>query len=292
MGNCCAADSTNSTTEPVQEKKKGGKKAAPKANIAPEDDAPAPVPVKEVLKDLDPPKSWGLKDEIQQFEQALPFNRIDINELIKRADAAAEKQNEATGNAGSFTLATLAEQLDSPAWAALKDPNSTLAKLLLHDRFHEEDDTPKDQVDIDIFKCFGLFHCQGKPEAKAICLYNILQDGGLEAHEQISAGDKDFKPNFIRLAALASKNIFKLANELGSDCPDYYTDEDCETMLNEDNVEVLVEDHFLEGVFGAKSRLENDQWLKQVQSKECKWIFTVDEFREKILEVAGIEKKH
>ena len=161
MGNCCAADSTNAvSTAPAQEKK-GKKKAPPKANMKrpDEDDAPVPVPVKEVLKDLDPPKSWGLKDEIQQFEQSLPFNRIDINELLKRADIAAEKQKEATGNEGSFTLATLAEQLDSPAWAALNDPESTLARLLLHSRFHEDDGTPEDHVDIDIFKCFGLFHC-------------------------------------------------------------------------------------------------------------------------------------
>ena len=44
---------------------------------------------KDVLKDLDPPTSSGSNDAIVEFEQSLPFNRIEITELIKRADIAA-----------------------------------------------------------------------------------------------------------------------------------------------------------------------------------------------------------
>ena len=114
---------------------------------------------KDVLKDLDPPTSSGSNDEIVKFEQSLPFNRIEITELIKRAYIAAQNQKKATGDECSFTLANLAEQLNSPAWAALKDPQSNLAKLLLHSCFHKDDGIPVDHVHIVEFKCFGLFHC-------------------------------------------------------------------------------------------------------------------------------------
>ena len=63
-------------------------------------------------------------------------------------------------------------------------------------------------------------------------------------------------------------------------------------MLTEDACEELIEDNFLESVFGAKSRLENDQWLKAVAEKHSRWVFTVDEMRNKILEVSKVEKKH
>ena len=49
-------------------------------------------------KDLDPSTSPGPEDEIEQFEQSLPFNRIEITDLIKRANDAAAKQKNATSN--------------------------------------------------------------------------------------------------------------------------------------------------------------------------------------------------
>ena len=50
---------------------------------------------------------------------------------------------------------------------------------------------------------------------KATALYCILQEGGLEAHEQISAGDKDLTPVFEKLCKLVTSDIFELANENG-----------------------------------------------------------------------------
>lgn len=41
-----------------------------------------------------------------------------------------------------------------------------------------------EQIDFDILILFGCLHCvQKKPSAKAIALYEVLQDGGLEAHK-------------------------------------------------------------------------------------------------------------
>ena len=282
MGACCAADELPT----VDQSAKKGAKAPPQGSIKADAGAAAaeaaaePEPAKPALKDLAPPKSWGLRDEIQAFEQNLPFNRIEVSVFMDLVDQATAAQKERTGVENAVTLATLSEFFDSPAWEPLKDSNSVLSKLLLHSRFHEEDGTPADHVDSDILKCFGLFHNQGKDYDKAVALYNILQEGGLSQHEQITATDKDFKPNFIRLASLATKDIFKLAHELGSDVPDYYDDDECARMISEDNMEQLIEEEFLEAVYGAKSRLENEVWLKNVSDKKSKWIFTVDEFRE------------
>ena len=254
MGTCCASESTNITNSPGPLASTcctddGTVSAPPSGPVSINQNRPigytkyrsdeennGPIalkPKKEVLKELDPPTSSGPKDEIEQFEQSLPFNRIEINELITRADNAAKKQKKVTGDERSFTLATLVEQLDSRSCkAALTDPESTLARLLLNPRFHEEDGIPDEQVDIVMFKCFGLLHCQGNAESKAIALYDILKDGSQEKHEVISAEDIGIKSNLIRLATLATKDIFKLAHELGSNVPDYYSDEDCNTMLN------------------------------------------------------------
>ena len=57
---------------------------------------------------------------------------------------------------------------------------------------------------------------------KARALYCILQDGGLEGHQQISAGDKDFQPVFDKVCTLATADIFDLAKDAGA-AGDIYT---------------------------------------------------------------------
>lgn len=271
MGTCCASESTNITNSPGPLASTcctddGTVSAPPSGPVSINQNRPigytkyrsdeennGPIalkPKKEVLKELDPPTSSGPKDEIEQFEQSLPFNRIEINELITRADNAAKKQKKVTGDERSFTLATLVEQLDSRSCkAALTDPESTLARLLLNPRFHEEDGIPDEQVDIVMFKCFGLLHCQGNAKSKAIALYDILTDCSPENHEVISAEDIGIKTNLKRLATLATKDIFKLAHELGSNVPDYYSDEDCNTMMNEEYLEALFRNGYIDDVF-------------------------------------------
>ena len=126
----------------------------------------------------------------------------------------------------------------------------------MHSRFHEDDDIPEDQVDIVTFKSFGFLHCHGEPEAKATALYEILKNGSQEAYERISSKDEDIRSNFIRLATLASKGIFKLAREFGNDVPDddYYTDDDYDKMLDEDTVDILFADNYLMDVFDGEEK--------------------------------------
>ena len=284
MGNCCAANEDLPTQTTKQTKKEKPMKAAgsepgilaPPVQVEPEE------PPKPKLVDLDPPSKWGISDNIESFERSLPFARIMVDDCNRLLDAAATD--------GCCTLDSLAEQFDSPAWADLGNPDSKLAKFLTSSAFIEEDTKPG-EIDVDLLKCWALFHCQGKKDRKAVALYNILQDGGLEKHDQITATDKDFRPNFERLCRLATRDVFNAAHTLNG-AEKYYDDATVDTMLSEDNIEALIEDVFLEHVYGAKSRLPNDEWLAKVGSKEGKWIFDASLLREQVFKQAGVAKLH
>ena len=70
----------------------------------------------------------------------------------------------------------------------------------------------------------------------------MLQVGGLEAQDQISVLDKEFMPNFYRLANLCTRDIFKLAHELGEDIPEYYRDEECSNMVEAYILDDIIEE--------------------------------------------------
>ena len=122
---------------------------------------------------------------------------------------------------------------------------------------------------------------------RATILYGILQDGGLAAHEEISAGDKDFIPVFTKIASLVTKDIFDLTKACGETTIEYST-ADIKKILDEDNLETLREEHWLEDVYGAQSRLANDQWLAKV-SHEGNWIFRPKEMRVRIFAQADVK---
>ena len=133
-------------------------------------------------------------------------------------------------------------------------------------------------------------HCVGTTMDKARALYLILQEGGFERHDQISAGDKDFAPAFKKLCTLASTEIFELAGSCGM-IKGPYSDDEKEALVSDDTIEELREAKWLEDVYGATSRLENDQWLAKV-SKTANWIFNPQACRDKLFEQSEVEKKH
>ena len=106
------------------------------------------------------------------------------------------------GDAESVTLAALRARLETPAWRTLEDEESTLSKFLMSAAFKDEGQA-QDQVSVQSLKIFALLNCPRKIPDKAEHLYNMLQDGGLEAHAQISANDKDLVPVFEKLCGLA-----------------------------------------------------------------------------------------
>lgn len=152
-------------------------------------------------------------NEIEKFEHSLPFNRIAIQNMFARIEAAES----ACAVEGCVTIDTLHKQLTTQAWASLANPNSTLVKVLLSDAFkNEKNGTDAEHIDANYLRCFALLHCPGNEVDKARALYEIFQGiGGLEKHKTISAGDKDIIPNFEKICAFASADIFVLAHEHG-----------------------------------------------------------------------------
>lgn len=114
------------------------------------------------------------------------------------------------------------------------------------------------QISVDLLVLFGLLHCQGKAIDKTAHLYNILQEGGVEKHDFISACDKDFPPTFEKLCAFATYDLFEQAEKLGH-CKKIYDEQEIAQL--KEKIEVIREDQFLEDVYGFKSKLPNDDWL-------------------------------
>ena len=120
---------------------------------------------------------------------------------------------------------------------------------------------------------------------KAAVFYNVLQEGGVDKNPQIGAEDKDFRPCFIKMCKLATCDIFKLAVKFGENIRDFYTDSECAQMVNEENLEAMIEDHFLEVVYGMTSRITAEDWMEKVSDKEqVAWIIMPDKLRAKLLE--------
>ena len=53
--------------------------------------------------------------------------------------------------------------------------------------------------------------CPGKEREKALVFYALVNEGGVEAHERISATDKDFPPVFKKMVALATYELYEIA---------------------------------------------------------------------------------
>ena len=216
-------------------------------------------------KDL-PEVTRNVKDQYLKFELSLPFQRILLSNFLKKLDNALK----VSGDGSYVTIDALKEEFKTDAWKPLKQPDSMLVKMLKHPFFKDsKENHTADQISVDYLKLFACFHCSAKPRDKAVALYEILQDGGLEAHTFISAGDKDLEPIFLKLCAMASWEFFELAYQYGG-VDQIYTDDEI-TSLKE-QVETIREDQYLEDVYGSISKLDNEPWLAK-NSKEAAWVF-------------------
>ena len=128
---------------------------------------------------------------------------------------------------------------------------------------------------------------------KATAFYEILQEGGLTAHEQISAGDKDMIPVFTKLCSLVTEDVFTWANQHGG-VSVIYNEDECKSLINKDKLEELREDVWLDEVYGNNSRLPNQDWLNKVSDKKGKasWIYEPCNLRTKLFELASIQQRH
>ena len=67
-------------------------------------------------------------------------------------------------------------------------------------------------IDTDKLVTFGILHCYGDNQLKAEALWGVLQYGGKDRHEFISANDKDIQPtleNFMKLVTLDLATLMK-----------------------------------------------------------------------------------
>ena len=249
--------------------------------------AGVPTEVPAEVKDLPAIDLSGIRDPYAKFEASLPFSRTLLPLLFKQVEDAEKK----CGEEGYVTLAALAEELKTAAWKDLQKSDSNLCKTLLSKAFKDSSKgTADDQIDVEYFKIFALLHCSGKPIDKTHAFYELLQEGGFERHEQISSGDKDFVPVFNKVCEFVTSNVFQLAFDLNG-VENVYSEDEVGKLISEDIIEILREDQWLEEVFGAQSRLQNDEWVAKV-SKEANWIFDADKLRKKIFAAAEVTMRH
>lgn len=122
--------------------------------------------------------------------------------LTKRADP---------GSDGSYlTLDALRETLKTPAWSEIGEEDSRLCKLLSSRVFKNE----KGLIDVNSLILFGIHHCAGDIESKSTALYGVFQDGGQSQHKNMSASDKDIKPNMNKFITLCTTEIAQLMFEV------------------------------------------------------------------------------
>jgi len=98
------------------------------------------------------------------------------------------------------TLDALKNHLNTPVWKkALAKADSQASKALLSDAFkNPKKGQSAQQIDLEYLVIYGLFHCQDikANTNKNVAFYEVLNEGGMERHKHISAGDKDLKPCF------------------------------------------------------------------------------------------------
>ena len=239
------------------------------------------------LYDLPAPNLASISDLYKRFEQGTPFARTKFT-AFKQALANAHTE---CGEGGFVTMEALSKTLYTPAWQGLKSQSSEIGKLLLSEGF-KKPGLEADQIDHDSLLLFAILHCveaprgQKKNVEKSIALYEVLQDGGLEAHKQISATDKDMAPTFEKLCTFATMDVFGMAED---EVERIYSTEKEEQL--KEQIEVVLEDDWLEEVYGSASRLENEAWLKAVQGK-AGWVFDSSELRRRLFEKAGLSIQH
>ena len=140
---------------------------------------------------------------------------------------------------------------------------------------------------MDYLLLFGVLHCRDKAkcERKAIGFYDILQEGGMESHAHISAGDKDFEPVWRKIVEFCTTDLFDMAKEVKTK----YSDAEAKQI--EDVIEEMSED-FLDLMYGNNSSLKNDAWLEKILSAECIYVFDAAEIRRIAFEKSNVTVKH
>lgn len=146
-----------------------------------------------------------------------------------------------------MTLDALKNHLNTAAWKkGLSKTDSPVSKVLLSDAFKNPvKGQSAQQIDVEYLTMFGLLHCQDlKCNAnKNVAFYDILNEGGMERHTHISAGDKDLKPCFVKMCQLVTCELFDFSHLKIS-----YSDDEKDQL--KEAAELVLEDEWLEEMYG------------------------------------------
>lgn len=240
----------------------------------------------DTLRDLPAPDTTGIRDKYTVWEYGTPFKRTPFLAFKNAVNAAEENE----GGEGYVTIQSLAAQLTTKAWAGLENEDSVICKVLLSDAFKNPKNGQSDgQIDKDYLMLYGILHCADRkiPTEKAKGLYDVLQEGGMTVHENISATDKDMKPAFSKLCSFVTTDIFNFSNVKVS-----FDEGEIESL--EEGFEDALDDEtigWLEVVYGVKSTLPNATWMEKV-TKEGKWVFDATAMRALVFKLAKVDTKH
>lgn len=110
----------------------------------------------------------------------------------------------------------------------------------------------------------GVMCCPDPPNVKALTLYNVLQEGGIQENEFIAATDKDFPPTWELLCKLSTVHLFQWCQDI-DDYEGKFTAKHKELLADcyEDQLE-----SYLDAVFGNKSRLSYKEFISKTIEKE------------------------
>ena len=155
----------------------------------------------------------------------------------------------------------LRKTLITPAWAELKQDDSKITKLITHEIFA----TKNGDIDIEKLILFGLLHCPGSNSRKSETLYGVFQYGGKEKQAFLTANDKDIAPNIENLMRFVTLDLVTLMNDITSIHP-MDTEDKAEDFSY--IVEEVIEEAFLEYLFGLKSRITYEEYMQVVQTNQ------------------------
>lgn len=71
-----------------------------------------------------------------------------------------------------------------------------------------------------------------------------------------------------------------------------YTPVECKNLVSDDNLDFIREDIWLESIYGAHSRLENQQWLEKIVEPGSSWILEPSRLRRELFKQANIVARH
>ena len=227
----------------------------------------------------------NLKDLYAIWEYKTPFKRTSFVAFQR----SLNKAEITDGKKGFVTIGTLATELKTNVWQALRSTRSNeLKTMLVSDAFKDpKKNLKKGEIDKNCLLLYAILHCQDSkvPKNKARALYEILQDGGFQRHPSINWKDKDIPPTLQKLCTFATTELFGFCS-----VKQFYTEEEKDKLR--DVFEYVQEELWVDKIWGDSSTLANEEWLNRSLNEDVRFIFNAKDLRQLIFKQSGVKIKH